>query len=359
MAGTYFDSTLTRFAGWPASGTTHFVRVSVVQDPFETPPDVQTFAQPLVFHQLAPFSQLAASPILRKVPALRLRVPARPLARYLSVPGALPALSLLDVSTSSLAGAELDALLARLPALAVLLADGAGLVRGALGGENWAELGRAAAAAGVRRAKDRERVLRAWLERHAAQLAPPPDTPGGSHLQAAQPQVRRPAKGRKGLASATVSMRDAPAQSTKLSAAVEATIPKIRVLPSFPTLRALATTLSLADELVEDIDFAAHFADGWRDGIKLVKTVRARLRTSAANGVRVVRFEELSECAADAPLLSEDGIDGLRDILPRDAAWDADECAYAPPVLCLVGPSRQATHPEGCAHRRAWEVWND
>jgi hypothetical protein len=247
----------------------------------------------------------------------------------------LPALSLLDVSTSSLAGAELDALLARLPALAVLLADGAGLVRGALGGENWAELGRAAAAAGVRRAKDRERVLRAWLERHAAQLAPPPDTPGGSHLQ------------------------DAPAQSTKLSAAVEATIPKIRVLPSFPTLRALATTLSLADELVEDIDFAAHFADGWRDGIKLVKTVRARLRTSAANGVRVVRFEELSECAADAPLLSEDGIDGLRDILPRDAAWDADECAYAPPVLCLVGPSRQATHPEGCAHRRAWEVWND
>jgi hypothetical protein len=96
------------------------------------------------------------------------------------------------------------------------------------------------------------------------------------------------------------------------------------------------------------------FACGWAEGAVVLATARKRLHTSAKNGtVRVMRLAAPGEDALPAPL------DGLVDVGPDDAEFAVDALEADPPELCLVGPSRNGAHMEGCAHACAWDIFDD
>ena len=109
--------------------------------------------------------------------------------------------------------------------------------------------------------------------------------------------------------------------------------------------------------------------------------IRARLRTSWGNGVRIVRVDSEYE-ADEQDGDGEDGLAGLADVdderafvVKTNAARsgegsgggevtvdEADMLGLedgACPSLCLAGPGRKEGHIEGCGHQLGWEVWND
>lgn len=160
LQGAYFDSTVIALSGWPSSG---LPSLSIVQDPLDPSiAPVQKFAQPLVFFRLDPFSSMISSPYAQDIKHFRLRIPSRQIARFLyTQPGALPSLSLLDLSTCNVAESDVEQLLGRLVGLKHLIADNCSLLRGE---GDWAAFGKTCALAGVKRAREREKKLKAWLE---------------------------------------------------------------------------------------------------------------------------------------------------------------------------------------------------
>jgi hypothetical protein len=331
--------------------------VSIVQDPYDRPPDQQSFAQPIVFFRLDTVSILARSHFARDLPALKLRVPHRPIARNMAAPGVFPSLRVLDLSTTFVPGADLEAFAGRLRTVQALVLDGCSLVRAGAGGEDdWKAIGHVCATGDLRLARERERALRAWLERQAAleavSSAAGPAAPSTS-ANASSARARKPPKARKGgPASLSAAM-----QGLAVSADAVLAIPKIRILPAYPTLRALATTVPFMADLPFDV--AQALVAGWRDGVRIVHTTRVRLRTSMSHGTRVVRILEHHERGLDTAEEDDKGMDGLKELSRVDDAWAQDELEHPAPVFCLAGPSKQAEHPEGCAHRYAWEVWDE
>jgi hypothetical protein len=351
--GAYFDSTLTKLASWPKGKIT---QVTIVQDTYEIPPDQQTFAQPLVFFRLDTVSEFARSPLVQQLPALCLRVPHRPVARYLAVPRASPAIRVLDLSTSSMSGAEIDPLLARLTKLEALILDGCALVRAGAGGEeDWRAVGHVCATASLRLVRERERRLRAWLEHKAAieAVSVSPQTPQSSMRLNAR--AKSNAKSRKGVGSLTANMQSLSVSSGR---EVVLAVPKIRILPTYPKLRALSTTVPFLEDLPFDVKEA--LAEGWRDGVRVIQTTRSRLRTSLSHGVRIVRMEDAAnQDESTDGHEAESGMNGLIDVNSSDAVWAEDGISYPAPVLCLAGPEKHAEHSSGCAHEYSWEIWHD
>jgi hypothetical protein len=142
---------------------------------------------------------------------LRLRIPARPIARplcgmtpsetspyYASDLTPSPDLEFLDISTCNILDNELDMILMRFPSLKHLLLDGCPLFRGE---GDWNDFGKRCALAGVRRAKQREKALKAWIEASQAKA----NFDADENLPS---QERRAKRGRKGLATATISLRE-------------------------------------------------------------------------------------------------------------------------------------------------------
>lgn len=129
-------------------------------------------------------------------------------------------------------------------------------------------------------------------------------------------------------------------------------VPRVRILPPLPNLRTLSTTVAhWIDSSKEDV--REEFERGWGEGLQQLAAVRARLRTSYGNGMRVVRFSDEVEA-------SEEGFDGLTDLENGDSDFkveglDRGDC----PVLCLAGPGRKDDHAEGCGHQVALTVWAD
>ncbi|KAI0756577.1 hypothetical protein C8Q80DRAFT_1129401 [Daedaleopsis nitida] len=377
LKGAYFDSTLVALSRWlPQALPT----LSVVQDPLDSALAPTSFAQPLVFHQLNPLTLLAASPLCHDLRHLRLRVPRRQICRYLHAkPCSFPSLELLDMSTSNVSIRDLEGLLAHVSSIRTLVLDGCPVVTQRTdiqldAGEpflQWMELGQTLALAGVRRASEREKQLKAWVENYYANAQEEASSQAGSS--------KKGKRGRKGVATATFSLR---AASPEQKGMPDVTIPlerippygqKVRVLPSAPKLRSIATSYpgGVTPEAYQAIQ--EEFERGWASGIARLSSIRFRLRTTYQNGVaRIVRFADRgTEEWEEEGVHGEQGLAGLVDV--RDVNSFAlnlvdhaepggspeGQIGLACPVLCLAGAERAGDHVEGCGHRVGWDIFQD
>ncbi|KIJ65046.1 hypothetical protein HYDPIDRAFT_39691 [Hydnomerulius pinastri MD-312] len=348
LKGAYFDTALQALSRWPSY---NLPALSIVQDPLD--PEIargQHFAQPLVFFRLDPIATLACSPYLRSLTSFRLRIPSRQVALFIfSSPLSLPALNFLDLSTCNIRLGDVEALIARFRHLKHLLLDGCSITRGESLESEWAAVGKTCALGTVKAAKEREKKLKTWLEANAAR----------SHLDGeampeqvvAAPAARRIRPGRRGLATAAISLRDSPPRETTPVVRANGVIPKVRIVPSFPTIRSLSTTSNTFHKDKHDA-IRAEFSKGWDEGFAQLTAVRNRLYQSWKNGVRMVRI------AGDQG--AEEGFEGLEDV-------DGESAFYGPasidmrtaPVLCLAGSDPEVKHMDGCGHAAASCVWQD
>ncbi|KIK94103.1 hypothetical protein PAXRUDRAFT_12240 [Paxillus rubicundulus Ve08.2h10] len=347
LKGAYFDTTLKTLSQWPAY---NLPALSVVQDPLD--PAIargQHFAQPLVFFRLDPITALACSPYLTSLTSLRLRIPSRPVALFISnSPRSVPALRTLDLSTCNIRLADVEALIARFRLLKHLVLDECGIMRGESQDSEWATVGRTCALATVKAAKEREKKLKMWLEENAARSYLNQDAvPEGV---AALPTPRRVRRGRRGLATATVSLRDSPPRETAPVVHTGVVVPKVRVVPSSPTLCSFSTTTHREKHDA----IRAEFERGWDEGLTQLTTIRSRLYQSWKNGVRMVRI------AGDSGM--EEGFEGLENVDDESAFYgrgSGTDNTWTPPVLCLAGANPGAQHLEGCAHAVVRCIWQD
>jgi hypothetical protein len=374
--GVYFDSTLLALAKWPPQ---KIPTISIVQDPhlsLEKP----TFAQPIVFFLLDPhLSVLIHSPsIAHSMTALRLRIPSRPVARALCVtpsvsteayyspdtPPLVPNFEFLDLSTCGVIEGELDMILARFRNLKHLIIDGCAVLRLEIRQGDWGALGKRCALVGVKRARDREKELKAWLEERSTGEQQVLGSDGGPAQLVVDPprtEPRRRRAGRRGLATATISIRDQSSRDANETTYIprypslpRPPTPKIRILPFIPKLRTLATTTTVEVEPSRHLGIRTEFEAGWTEGIAQLEVTRARLRTSSRNGVRLLRFIDDAENRNRGTT----GMEGLEDVDPDDdsAFTIAGE---TPPILCLAGPQRNARHILGCGHSVGWDIWHE
>lgn len=359
--GSYFDTALLALARWPF-GTLPVL--SIVQDSNELgtgqkPP----FAQPMVFFRLdACLSLLLHSPSMAlSLKSLRLRIPARPIARplcsmmqpptspYSSDLTPLPDLEFLDISTCSLLANEFDMILVRFPSLKHLILDGCSFLRGE---GDWNDLGKRCALAGVRRAKQKEQVLKSWVDANRTTEEDPPN------------QGRRAKRGRKGLATATISLRgslDVASTASQLSVSQVSLqrAAKIRILPSLPTLKTLSITVAPWVKPDKFSMLRAEFEAGWAEGMALLAVTEARLMSGAKNRYQIMRFSSSFEFENSQDDSLEEGLEGLENVGAEDRASSRDNIRLSPPVLCFSGPGRGPKHEENCGHSVAWEVMKD
>lgn len=377
--GAYFDSTLIALSRWP---TASLPTISIVQD--RRDPDVaqkQAFAQPIVFFRLHSLTTLLHSPsISSSLTTLRLRIPSRPVVSSIcgahlfndqltNPPTLIAALDYLDLSTCGVLESELDMILIRFKQLKYLIMDECSVLRGESQEGEWASLGKRCALVGVRRAKERESVFKIWLE-SATIVTPVEDGAPASMTNVAVPTVRR---GRRGLATATISLRQVspvrqaapgPSRGTiSFQDAVRRNKPiKTRILPPVPTLLSLCATTPSLIQPDRYATIRAEFETGFAEGIAQLTVTRARLRASARNKVRVMRFRSTP---LDGEVQDEEGLEGLEAIDIDDTesfAMPTDEngiLIVTPPVLCLVGPGKEEDHPKGCGHMVGWQLWKD
>jgi len=245
-------------------------------------------------------------------------------------------------------------------------------MRGDLREGEWNALGRRCALVGVRRAKEREKVLKAWLESSATVETTNNDT--------APPMVRelnpgrKVKRGRKGLATATISFREPepvnpsslsnPRLSQMQAGRSKKGYSKIRVLPPISRLVSLSIALSSTHTPDKYPIIRAEFEEGWAEGIAVLSITRSRLRTSAGNGVRVMKFTKTAvadDTESEEPEC-EEGLDGLEDVDPSDLEISEEEGGWSsqdPPILCFAGPARAGLHANDCGHSVGWAVMGD
>lgn len=361
LKGAYFDSALVALSKW-----SQLPVLSIVQDPLDlTAVDPrQVFAQPIVFFRLEAISILLHSrTVVHSMHAFRLRIPSRAVARVLcmapvatqglddrfqdlslgpiDVSGTIPLLKYLDLSTCGLLDADVDMILMKYHALEHLVLDGCSMLRGELREGEWAAMGKRCALIGVKRAKEREKELRASMEAHPRSSG---EAAGSSAITAeTAPASARARRGRRGLATATISLREreprtyGPTVPTPSSGMRPAA--KVRVLPPLPTLRSLSTTLSPLVRADKYAMIRTEFEAGWAEGIAQLEVARARVRASAGNGVHVL---EMTSASAGAPEHGESRAEEEREA----------------PVLCLVGAGA-AEHTAGCGHGVGQQIWKD
>lgn len=377
LKGAYFDSTLVALSRWPSG---FIPTLSIVQDPLDQQEQKQTFAQPIVFFRFD-LSVFLRSPALSPaLTSLRLRVPCRPVARSLCSAAAandssnsssnlpLVGLKFLDLSTCGVLENEVDTIMVRFPSLQHLILDGCQIMRGDLRDGEWNALGRRCALVGVRRAKDREKVLKAWLESSTVV-----ETIGSDAAPAMGQDPNRGRKvkgGRKGLATATISFRKPdpvvpsslsrpPVPQTRVGQAKK----KIRILPPISRLVSLSIALSSMHTPDKYPTLRAEFEEGWAEGVAVLAITRSRLRRSAGNGVRIMKFTK-SVNADDEEPEHEEGLDGLEDVDPFDPeaielSREDGLSSHDPPILCFAGPARAGLHEDNCGHSVGWMVMGD
>ncbi|CAL1694048.1 unnamed protein product [Somion occarium] len=312
LKGAYFDSTLLALSRW-SKGSCPLPSLSIIQDALDaTIAPTGRFAQPLVFFRLDPFRTLSYSPLTSELEHFRLRIPSRQVARFIySVANSFPALEFLDLSTCNVVESDVEAILGRFGKLKHLVLDGCSVVsqRSDLAEEErqnlWALLGKSMALAGVKLAKEREKKLKVWLEANVLRASM-------NALQVADagpaappvPVQRRPRRGRRGLATATISLRESlppdaeplpglPSRHTGPPVALSTQ--KIRILPPQPLLRTFATTAPGYHKTVKDKDtqhssIRGQFERGWAEGVAQLSAIRGRLLRSWQGGMRVVAF---------------------------------------------------------------------
>lgn len=344
LKGSYFDTTLTALSRWPSY---KLPTLSIVQDPPEPLiSSAKHFAQPLVFFQLEPISVLLRSEYTNSLTHLRLRIPGRQVSRFISSFSlSVPALRLLDLSTCNIIASDMEEILTRFHDLQYLILDGCNVARDQSQVTEWNNIGKICATATVKRAKAREKELKTWLQHNAATVTVPAVMP--------PPATRRIRPGRRGLATATISLREEPTASEPDIIHVPAgiVIPRVRIIPSPPALLSLCTSAPFITN-VQHQTIREEFQKGWDEGFAQLAAVKSRLHGSWKNGMRMMRI------TAD---VSGSGYDGLEAIEGENAFYSKqdDSTRLTPPVLCLAGSDASGKHVEGCGHNVAWNVWND
>ncbi|KAG6867312.1 hypothetical protein C0993_004601 [Termitomyces sp. T159_Od127] len=369
--GSYFDSTLHALSAWPRTPSV----LSIVQDSDSGADSTPArFAQPIVFFRLDDaLARLLHARASRALTALRIRVPARPVAQPLAAAGAPARLTFLDASASRVSDADIDALLARLPLRHLVLDACAGLLR--QDGEWWAALGRRVVLVGVKRAREREKAVRkTWEEAYRARVrvrtAAGAAAGAGEEVPVQQPEQRRAKRGRRGLASATVTLRrrspsPSPSPSPHIATPAPAPAhpasppplpPKIHIVPPLPSLESLSLSPPPGPgQGGMGATARAAFVRGWDEGMRVLWDVRARMGTTfarvcaegAATATAKARFFVFKDGDGEAELAGLDEVrSGEEGIFLRDAT-----SAAAPPVLCLAGPDLAAGgHEPRCGH---------
>ncbi|KAG6893997.1 hypothetical protein C0992_007888, partial [Termitomyces sp. T32_za158] len=403
--GSYFDSTLVALAAWP----TPPARLSIVQDT----PAPSRFAQPIVFFRLD--TSLSLLIHTTSLTTLRIRIPARPITRALTSTHArarAPPLVYLDASTCSVSEPDVEALMMRYP-LRHLVLDCVGLPKGPADAEWWAALGRRIVLAGVKKARERERGVRVMCEEEyrvrvrcaaggGAGAGAGGDEGARARAEGERTNERRVKRGRRGLASATITLRGArsPSPPTSLPTHTPPSPsppiisphtpppralplpPKIHILPPLPTLQTLCLSVSPALGHTTNADAAvkeakAAFARGWREGVRVLWDARARVGASFARvrasgsqkgacgggggGERFLVFREgegegegegVYQGLRDV-CLDEEGIFVRGELEGEDEDEEGEEggTPVPVPVLCLAGPDLDADgHEPGCGH---------
>lgn len=232
----------------------------------------------------------------------------------------------------------------------------------------WAALGKTMALSGVKRMKDREKKLRIWLE---ATARPPEPQLSRTELAA---QLGKVKKGRRGLATATVSLRETSkpevvpqfVQGAQTARELGFTLnSKIRVVPPKPRLSSIAIDLPPHANPAQlgPAEARAEFERGWAEGISQLIAIRNRMKTSWYNGTaKIVTFDDInaySVSSQDDNGEGEYGMLGLKDVDDEETfSLGMDGDLY--PTLCLAGCARWSeTHAEQCAHHVARKVWSD
>lgn len=302
-----------------------------------------------MFFRLDPIHTLACSPYLRSLTSLRLRVPSRQVAPFIYT--SIPGLRILDLSTCNIRLADVEALAARFQQLVHLIVDGCNIMWGDAQESEWTNVGKTCALATVKAAKEREKKLKTWLQAQAIRTNPDLELATAPEEEVAATRRARP--GRRGLAAATISLRDMPTRTTAPVIRANTSAPKIRVVPASPSLCSLSTTTSTLHKDKHDV-IRAQFERGWDEGLAQLTAIRSRLYQSWRNGVRMMRI------AGDPGI--EEGFEGLEDVDGEGAFYgrDGSRNIWAVPVLCLAGTvSNSVQHVDGCGHAAASCVWTD
>lgn len=304
-----------------------------------------------MFFRLDPIHTLACSPYLRSLTNLRLRVPSRQVATFIySSPRSIPELRILDLSTCKIRLTDVEALAARFQQLMHLIVDGCSVTYDTQESE-WANVGKTCALVTVKAAKEREKKLKTWLEAHAVRTSPDPEITTVPEEEVAAARRARP--GRRGLATATISLRGPPKSTTAPVIRANIVVPKVRVVPSPPTLCSLSTTTSTLHKDKHDA-IRAQFERGWDEGLAQLTAIRSRLYQSWRNGVKMMRI------AGDQGM--EEGFEGLEDVDGEGTFYgrDGSRNIWPVPVLCLAGGvPNSVQHVDGCGHAVATCVWPD
>ncbi|KAL5533550.1 hypothetical protein ACEPAG_10 [Sanghuangporus baumii] len=370
LKGAYFDPTISAIASWPLSS---LHTLSIVQDPSM---HQVSFAQPLVFFNFKPLLTLSISPAAHNITSLCIRIPGRDVGPYLAVaPKSFPALKVLDLSTGNIKGAQFERILARFDRVQHVRLDSCALLAGREPDE-WAALGKDCALTGARRARERERALRAWKEAQEQRIRP------SQEQTAAQNRISKARAGRKGLSTATLSLRGAsePTLPTSESSTSTSDIPpvdplvlqrKIRVAPLPPSLLTLTTTALpplIPDQPLQDhhgpavalndhhTELRKSFAEGWESGISQLRSTWTRLRSfSQNNNTHVMVLTPGAPPEGSA-------LDGLEEV--NEEGWKKLEAgSYPPPVLCFADEVQShdghpgKLHLAGCGHQITETMW--
>jgi hypothetical protein len=241
---------------------------------------------------------------------------------------------------------EVDELLVRFNDLRHLILDDCNVLRGEWRESDWAILGKSCALAGAKRSKKREKKIKEWQEKNSVTVD------GVQTMMVVQEQrpIKKAKKGRRGLAMPTITLREKGNEQGS-GTAVSTTgvdVPRIRMLPSLPSLVSFATTThpSIGEDGHSSI--RREFASGWLQGLKQLSAMRKRMLQSYANGVRIVRED------SDNIVTEEVGLEGLVDLVAGDEdliALNGDELLelFPCPVLCFAG-SHTEGHTDGCGH---------
>ncbi|KAJ3989045.1 hypothetical protein F5890DRAFT_1562136 [Lentinula detonsa] len=367
LSGSYFDSILESLSRWPPG---RLSTLSIVQDPLTSesltsegsevsPPSTFSlglpqlaagFAQPIVFFQLeSTFPSLLRGPYLRiPLQTLRLRFPSRNITRSLtqapvphppsygaSIPAGskpsskyvrrvanahlspTPYLKFLDLSTCLISESSLPQIITQYPSLTHIILDSCNVLRNhdvAIrdNAREWGSVSMSCAVAGMGKAKERERKLNAWLD------APRTGKKRGGKLDDRGSQAHNSARtrGRKGLATATLSLRkeDTLSESPSFRPAItDSSTPeriRIRILPPLPTLRNLTANLYVPASMITSetsmlppdildpllVDIHREWERGWAEGLTQLVKARERIHASWRNNlVRVMRFATAEE----------------------------------------------------------------
>jgi hypothetical protein len=223
---------------------------------------------------------------------------------------------------------------------------------------DWKCLGKSLAVASAVRAKEREKQIKVWLEATEAHRnvnnGQQSDT---ARISDEQLVLRRGRRGRRGLASSTISLRYSPPPSApQMPSIMPIPTQKIRVLPSLPTFLSLSLSTQPSTSR-SNLSPYVDFERGWVEGLRQLQTARDGLRQSWKNGTRVLKF-----CSVKNGGIA-DGLDGLVDVTSVDFVERDIEGMQVVrvPVLCLAGSAKEDwySHKEGCGHEIGRGIWGD